>query len=208
MARLDAEAAAQGTSWSAMHVRHGDRQYTSMQLSPQKLLDATAGWLGGGEATEAELLYVATDEPRLDWFQPLEGRHRLRFLKDFPGEVAGLPNDLLGMVEQVVLAHGRTFTGTWFSTFSAYACRLRGYYGRFPESSCYVYAPANKRMDFQQWKMPGWEALSSATKFLFPPSLFPPTHFFGVISLRTFACAPRTPGTCALGRTNYPPSST
>ena len=154
MARLDAEAAAQGTSWSAMHVRHGDLQYTSMQLSPQKLLDATAGWLGGGEATGAELLYVATDEPRLDWFQPLEGRHRLRFLKDFPGEVAGLPNDLLGMVEQVVLAHGRTFTGTWFSTFSAYACRLRGYYGRFPESSCYVYAPANKKLDFQEWKMP------------------------------------------------------
>ena len=69
-------------------------------------------------------------------------------------KVAHLDNDLLGMVEQVVLAHGRTFTGTWFSTFSAYACRLRGYYGRHPDDTCYVYAPDNKRFDFAQWKMP------------------------------------------------------
>jgi hypothetical protein len=58
------------------------------------------------------------------------------------------------MVEQVVLSHGRTFTGTWFSTFSAYVCRLRGYYGRYPPETCFVYAPDNKRLDFQGWKMP------------------------------------------------------
>ena len=30
VARLDAEAAARGTSWSAMHVRHGELQYTNV----------------------------------------------------------------------------------------------------------------------------------------------------------------------------------
>lgn len=51
-------------------------------------------------------------------------------------------------------AGGRTFTGTWFSTFSAYVCRLRGYEGARPDESCFVFAPAHKRLDFQAWKMP------------------------------------------------------
>jgi hypothetical protein len=53
-----------------------------------------------------------------------------------------------------VAAGGRTFTGTWFSTFSAYVCRLRGYEGARPDESCFVFAPAHKRLDFQAWKMP------------------------------------------------------
>jgi hypothetical protein len=195
VAKLDAEAAQLGTTWSSIHVRHGELQYTnvqvrrtalvaerrpwrfldrllcrslggfqplghvfcwpcgvllSSQISPLELLAATSPWLD----KPGELLYVATDEPDLNWFAPLGQRHGTRFLRDYVDEVAGLPNDWLGLVEQVVLAHGRTFTGTWFSTFSAYVCRLRGYYATHGDETCYVYAPDSKRFDFAAWKMP------------------------------------------------------
>mmetsp|Transcript_13846 Transcript_13846/g.32854 ORF Transcript_13846/g.32854 Transcript_13846/m.32854 type:complete len:322 (-) Transcript_13846:24-989(-) len=153
--------------WSAMHVRHGELQYTNVQFSPSELMEATRGWLGpeggkeGGEAT-GEALYVATDEADHGWFAAFEKRHsHVRFLSDFEEAVRGVDPSLLGMVEQVVMSRGRTFTGTWFSTFSAYACRLRGYYqkkgpkgARFLPESCFVYAPAHKRLDFKAWKMP------------------------------------------------------
>jgi hypothetical protein len=58
-----------------------------------------------------------------------------------------------GLIEQIVAAHGRTFTGTWFSTFSAYICRLRAYYG-YPDDTCYYYAPPDKVHATQQWQMP------------------------------------------------------
>mmetsp|Transcript_53802 Transcript_53802/g.100338 ORF Transcript_53802/g.100338 Transcript_53802/m.100338 type:complete len:353 (-) Transcript_53802:123-1181(-) len=163
VAKLDAEAAAMkaktttraGSSskskrgWSSMHVRHGELQYTNVQISPSQLLDATKEWLN----VTGELLYVATDEPLLSWFDPLLARHQTRFLHDFKRELEGLPPNLYGMVEQVVLAGGRTFTGTWFSTFSSYVCRLRGYYG-LPSDTCFVYAPEQKKLDFQHWKLP------------------------------------------------------
>jgi hypothetical protein len=71
------------------------------QVSPATLLEATEPWLGGAQASQ-ELLYIATDESNLAWFDPLKSRHpHLRFLRDFQEETAGLPSDLLGMVEQV-----------------------------------------------------------------------------------------------------------
>ena len=153
-------------------------------------MNATSSWLRKGE-----LLYIATDEEDLSWFDPLREKFRVRFLRDFQDETVRLPAsdraNLLGMIEQVVLSHGRTFTGTWFSTFSSYVCRLRAYFNDhhkkigtrsaidalvrkirndgildsgderwlrrsrvFPEESCYVYAPEQKRAEFQAWKMP------------------------------------------------------
>ena len=35
-----------------------------------------------------------------------------------------------GFVDVLVAAEGRTFTGTWFSTFSGYIQRIRGYRGK------------------------------------------------------------------------------
>ena len=51
-----------------------------------------------------------------------------------------MPPNLFGMIEQVVAAHGRTFGGTFYSTFTGYITRLRGYYG-FEESTSFYFAP-------------------------------------------------------------------
>ncbi len=34
-----------------------------------------------------------------------------------------------GMIDQVVCTRGEVFVGTWFSTFSGYITRMRGYLG-------------------------------------------------------------------------------
>jgi hypothetical protein len=36
---------------------------------------------------------------------------------------------MLGMVDTIVASQGRVFVGTWFSTFSGYIIRVRGYHG-------------------------------------------------------------------------------
>ena len=41
------------------------------------------------------------------------------------------------MIDTMVAAQGRAFVGTWFSTFSGYIVRLRGYAGRAHESFYY-----------------------------------------------------------------------
>lgn len=42
----------------------------------------------------------------------------------------GVPANQLGMIEQVVISHGRTFTGTFYSSFSAHVFRHRLYLGK------------------------------------------------------------------------------
>ncbi|CAM9652304.1 unnamed protein product, partial [Discosporangium mesarthrocarpum] len=80
---------------------------------------------------DGEVVYISTDETDRSFFKPFFDRYQVKFLSDYEGR-AGLteisPN-LRGLVEQVITSHGRTFTGTWFSTFSAYILRLRGYIG-------------------------------------------------------------------------------
>jgi len=61
---------------------------------------------------KGELLYIGTDEKELKWFEPLKQRHNIRFLNDYFDLMGDLDKSLYGMVEQVVMSRGRTFTGT------------------------------------------------------------------------------------------------
>lgn len=64
-------------------MRHGELQYTNVQISPAELMAATGGWLN----RTGEVLYVATDEEDLKWFAPLGQKFACRFLRDFASEV-------------------------------------------------------------------------------------------------------------------------
>ena len=69
----------------------------------------------------------------------LQEKYELKFLDDYMEEakLKGLPGNMLGMVDTIVASQGRAFVGTWFSTFSGYITRLRGYHGRASESFYY-----------------------------------------------------------------------
>ena len=58
----------------------------------------------------------------------------------------------IGMVETIIASEGRAFAGTWFSTFTGYINRVRGYQGKSMKDSWYSYLPRKDRM--QTWETP------------------------------------------------------
>eukprot|EP00540_Astrosyne_radiata_P019171 CAMPEP_0116830088 /NCGR_PEP_ID=MMETSP0418-20121206/4571_1 /TAXON_ID=1158023 /ORGANISM="Astrosyne radiata, Strain 13vi08-1A" /LENGTH=163 /DNA_ID=CAMNT_0004459157 /DNA_START=169 /DNA_END=660 /DNA_ORIENTATION=- len=73
-------------------------------------------------------LYIATDERNKTYFAPLAARHRLLYLDDFGHLLNGMSPNYYGMVDQLVAARGRNFWGCYWSTFSGYINRMRGYH--------------------------------------------------------------------------------
>jgi len=125
--------------WSTWHVRRGDLQYKKVKISAEEWYENTKEvWSPG------ELLYIATDERNKKFFDPVKAKnHPVRFLDDY-WEIAGmdkLDKSYIGMVDTIVASHGRAFAGTWFSTFTGYINRLRGYLGKSMKDSWYSYLP-------------------------------------------------------------------
>ena len=122
--------------YSSMHVRRGDLQFTEVKFNSSKWYDNTKElW------KLHEVLYITTDESDRSWFDSFRAQHSgpLRFFGDYR-ELADLDSvdpTLYGMIETVVASRASVFAGTWFSTFSGYIIRLRGYYGMSKHFSYY-----------------------------------------------------------------------
>ncbi|KAL3785701.1 hypothetical protein HJC23_008734 [Cyclotella cryptica] len=150
-ASMQAEAAGKKKSdttpgFSSIHCRRGDFQYKKTKISAEEWLNATIGILH-----PEEIVYVATDEKDRSFFEPLEGQYNLRFLDEF-SEAAGLDDldpNYAGMIDTIVASRGRIFFGTWFSTFSGYINRMRGYHG-FPGNTSYYGQPQHK-LSMHKW---------------------------------------------------------
>mmetsp|Transcript_26528 Transcript_26528/g.56440 ORF Transcript_26528/g.56440 Transcript_26528/m.56440 type:complete len:432 (-) Transcript_26528:538-1833(-) len=123
---VERDAGAAGQGYFAMHVRRGDFQWPKMRISAEEWYENTRPWL-----KEGELLYIATDETNRTWFEPLMKHYRVSFLDDY-SELAGLSDldpNYVGMIDQVVASRSKVFVGTYFSSFSAFIGRMRGYHG-------------------------------------------------------------------------------
>lgn len=61
----------------------------------------------------------------------LQEHFQLYLLADFYDKIglSRLNQNYIGMVEQIVCARSKVFAGTYFSTFTGYITRMRGYYG-------------------------------------------------------------------------------
>jgi len=55
------------------------------------------------------------------------------------------------MIDTIVASRGRAFAGTWFSTFSGYISRLRGYQGLSMMDTWYSYLP--KKTAMHEWNL-------------------------------------------------------
>jgi len=135
-------------AYSALHVRRGDLQYKKVKIPAQEWYDNTKEvW------QPHEILYIATDERDKSFFDDLAKHHDLRFLDDY-WDMAGLgdldPN-YMGMIDTIVASRGRAFAGTWFSTFSGYINRLRGYHGLSMMDTWYSFLP--KKTAMHEWKV-------------------------------------------------------
>lgn len=136
-----------GGGFSSMHVRRGDLQYKKVKISAEEWYENLKGtWLPG------EIIYIATDERNKTFFDPIAKHHNVKFLDDY-WEYAGLGNldgNYMGMIDTIVASRGRTFGGTFFSTFSGYINRMRGYHGMSMKDSYYGYVP--KKEITHEWK--------------------------------------------------------
>jgi len=128
----------EGKEWSTLHVRRGDLQYKDVKIPAEEWYENLKEiW------NEGELLFIATDERNKTFFDPIKEHHDVRFLDDYSevGKLKDLDPYFLSMVDTIVASHGRTFAGTWFSTFTGYINRMRGYLGYSMKDSWYGYLP-------------------------------------------------------------------
>lgn len=140
---------AEGKPWSSMHIRRGDFQYKVVKLPAEEWYNNTKEvWKPG------EILFIATDERNKTWFDPIKRHHEVRFLDDYwdMAKLGTLDSNFLGMIDTIVASHGRAFAGTWFSTFTGYINRMRGYLGHSMNNSWYSWLERKEAM--LEWTYP------------------------------------------------------
>jgi len=85
------------------------------------------------------------------WKAFLDAGWNLRFLRDYlkQGQLKGFNPNFHGMVESIICSRAKVFVGTYFSTFTGYIHRLRGYHGlgesTYYHSTGYVMHPQMKK---------------------------------------------------------------
>eukprot|EP00981_Chlorochromonas_danica_P014118 scaffold7410_cov169-Ochromonas_danica.AAC.3 len=176
----------------ALHIRRGDFQYKEVKISAEQIVQNLHYKNGTAIIPPGSLVYISTDDPDgickdcyaqkqpctsfsspkpvgcLDdpsWKKFVEAGWKVRFLRDYikAGVLKNVNPNIFGMVESIVCSRAAAFAGTYFSTFTGYIHRLRGYHG-LGESSFYhhkghVFALQMKRSVghgfWREWRA-GW----------------------------------------------------
>jgi GDP-fucose protein O-fucosyltransferase len=63
---------------------------------------------------EGRTVYVATDEQDKKFFEPMSKHCKVLFLSDVMDQLTGMDPNFFGMIEQLVIARGDKFVGTYF----------------------------------------------------------------------------------------------
>ncbi|KAL9188523.1 hypothetical protein ACHAXT_006901 [Thalassiosira profunda] len=111
--------------YDSAHIRVGDfqQQFPMTKMDPTQMLAELQEHVAPGST-----LFIATDERDPSFFDPLREVYDTKFIGDFGSLLADVNPNYYPLVEQVVASRGRIFFGTFYSTFSAFIMRLRGYY--------------------------------------------------------------------------------
>jgi len=143
--------------FDTLHIRRSDfqRQYPSTQLEAMELFN-----LSKEELTPGSVVFIATDHMDKAFFQPFSDVYNVFFLSDFKDTLSDLNISYLPMVDQIVASKGKIFYGTFYSTFTGYITRLRGYYATknhmdgYKEgiTKSYYFFPSNKKRDVLEYK--------------------------------------------------------
>jgi hypothetical protein len=112
-------------AYDTFHIRRGDfqQQYKDV-ITPADVIYSrnTINWM-----PDNRTVYVATDEKDMTFFEPLAKHYNLLFMHDFKHLLTNINPNYFGMIDQLVASTGEVFVGTFYSTFSGYINRLRGY---------------------------------------------------------------------------------
>ncbi len=141
--------------FNTFHVRRGDFQYKITRAEAEVLYKQSKD-----ELEEGSFLYIATDEKKKEFFDPLRKHYKLSFLDDYMHLLEGVNPNYYGMLDQLVAYKGKVFFGTWFSTLSGYVNRMRGYYNAkhkedgYQEGviNSYYFVPKEKKLQMRTYK--------------------------------------------------------
>lgn len=140
--------------FDTLHVRRGDFQYKITRVTIDKLYTMLSK-----QIPENATLFIATDEHDKTYFDLLKDHYNILFLDDFAQELGDINTNYYGMIDQLVASRGRIFYGCWFSTFTGYINRLRGYHSDDHQTSgfemgalpSYYYAMQDRYNDMQKY---------------------------------------------------------
>ena len=143
-----------GGEFDSMHIRRGDFQFKQTRLDADEVYANSKDVLADGG-----VLYIATDERDKDFFKPFRDNYEVYFLDDFKHLFKGLNTNYYGMLDQLIVSRGRVFVGTYYSTFSGFINRLRGYeVAKYKEEGfedgtlkSYYFAPMNMKNAMTQY---------------------------------------------------------
>jgi hypothetical protein len=149
-------------NFDTFHIRRGDFQYKDTRISADQIYENTNDVL-----VENSTIFIATDEKDMSFFEPLRKHYNLLFLKDFTHLIEGLNTNYMGMLDQRIASRGRTFVGVYYSTFTGYINRMRGYHSqkdKMPgwekgEINSYFYVPLGSKLEMRMYsgiKNPMW----------------------------------------------------
>ena len=134
--------------FDSIHVRRGDFQFKQTRLDADDLYKKSKHVL-----TPGMVLFISTDERDKKFFKPFADHYPIFFLDDFKHLFPDLNTNYYGMLDQLIASKGRVFVGTYFSTFSGYINRMRGYY-------------------ISKYKKPGYEEGTIESYYFTPDKLF------------------------------------
>lgn len=110
--------------FNAIHVRRTDHKI-SASMAPSHWLQSMARQ---GFRAVSTALYVATDEPDRDWFEPFHRAGYQLYFSDefFKPSGRSFDMDIKGLHDQVICIHAKLFVGSKSSSFSGFIYRSRG----------------------------------------------------------------------------------
>jgi hypothetical protein len=111
--------------FDSIHVRRGDFQY---YFEPTWVDIDHIYEMVSKQVPPNATLYIATDERDKSFFNLLKDHYQVLFLDDFTEDLGGINTNYYGMIDQLIASRGRVFFGCWFSTFTGYINRIRGYH--------------------------------------------------------------------------------
>jgi hypothetical protein len=114
-------------SFDTMHVRRSDFKNLDVYKDGT---DPAENILADQYFADRRTVYIATDEQDKSFFNVLHQTYNVLFLHDFDHLLPGVDPNYFGMIEQLVCARGDKFVGTYYSTFTAYVNRVRGYHAQ------------------------------------------------------------------------------
>mmetsp|Transcript_27837 Transcript_27837/g.32953 ORF Transcript_27837/g.32953 Transcript_27837/m.32953 type:complete len:569 (-) Transcript_27837:98-1804(-) len=140
--------------FDTFHVRRGDFQYKDTRVDAEVLYKNSADLI-----PENATLYIATDERDSKFFDPIKQHYKVYFLDDFKHLFKDLNTNYYGMLDQLIASKGRTFVGTYHSTFTGYIDRMRGYHAQkyklqgyeMGTIESYYFVPVEKKSVYQKY---------------------------------------------------------